>query len=53
MVIEMEKNKKNLHSFLSLKRFIEKDIERKIDIGFGLWKRLWILFGICYLNFAV
>lgn len=34
MVIKMEKNKKNLHSFLSLKRFIEKEIERKVDIGF-------------------
>lgn len=34
MVIEMEESKKTLHSFLSLKRFIEKDIERKVDIGF-------------------
>jgi hypothetical protein len=34
MVIEMEKNKKNIHSFLSLKRFLEKEIDRKVDIGF-------------------
>jgi len=34
MVIEMEKDKKNIHSFLSLKRFIEKEMERKVDIGF-------------------
>lgn len=34
MVVEMEKNKKNIHSFLQLKRFIEKEIERKVDIGF-------------------
>lgn len=34
MVVEMEKNKKNIHSFLQLKRFIEKEIERRVDIGF-------------------
>jgi len=34
MVIEMEKHKKNIHSFLILKRFLEKEIERKVDIGF-------------------
>ncbi|MCR4321780.1 MAG: nucleotidyltransferase domain-containing protein [Candidatus Brocadiaceae bacterium] len=34
MVIEMEKNRKNIHSFLHLKRLIEKEIERKVDIGF-------------------
>lgn len=34
MVVEMEKSKKNIHSFLQLKRFIEKEIERKVDIGF-------------------
>lgn len=34
MVVEMEKNKKNIHSFLELKRFIEKEVERKVDIGF-------------------
>lgn len=34
MVVEMGKNKKNIHSFLQLKRFIEKEIERKVDIGF-------------------
>ena len=34
MVIEMEKDKKNIHIFLQLKRFIEKEIGRKVDIGF-------------------
>ena len=34
MVIEMEKSKKNIHIFLQLKRFIEKEIGRKVDIGF-------------------
>ncbi|MBI2471841.1 MAG: nucleotidyltransferase domain-containing protein [Planctomycetes bacterium] len=34
IVIEMEKDKKNIHIFLQLKRFIEKEIGRKVDIGF-------------------
>ena len=34
MFIEMEKSKKNIHIFLQLKRFIEKEIGRKVDIGF-------------------
>lgn len=34
MVIEMEKGRKNIHSFLQLKRFLEKELERKIDLGF-------------------
>jgi predicted nucleotidyltransferase len=34
MVIEMEKNRKSIHSFLQLKRFMEKEIERKVDLGF-------------------
>ena len=34
IIIEMEKNKKSIHSFLQLKRFIEKEIERKVDLGF-------------------
>lgn len=34
IVIEMEKNKKSIHSFLQLKRFMEKEIERKVDLGF-------------------
>ena len=34
MVVEFEKNKKNIHSFLSLKRFLEKELSRKVDLGF-------------------
>jgi predicted nucleotidyltransferase len=34
MVIEMEKDRKSIHSFLQLKRFLEKELERKIDLGF-------------------
>ena len=34
IVIEMEKDKKNLHRFLQLKRYLEKETERKIDLGF-------------------
>lgn len=34
MIIEMEEDKKNLHSFLKLKRFLEKETARKIDLGF-------------------
>lgn len=34
MVIEMKKNRKSIHSYLQLKRFLEKGIERKVDIGF-------------------
>lgn len=34
IIIEMEKDKKNIHNFLQLKRFLEKELERKIDMGF-------------------
>ena len=34
MVVEMEKDRKNIHSFLKLKRFLEKEMEREIDLGF-------------------
>jgi predicted nucleotidyltransferase len=34
MVVEMEKNRKNIHSFLEMKRFLEKELSRKIDMGF-------------------
>jgi predicted nucleotidyltransferase len=34
MVIEMEKGRKNIHTFLQLKRFLEKEMARKIDLGF-------------------
>jgi predicted nucleotidyltransferase len=34
MVVEIEKSRKNIHSFLQLKRFLEKELARKIDLGF-------------------
>lgn len=34
MVVEMEKDRKNIHNFLQLKRFIEKEMKREVDIGF-------------------
>ncbi len=34
MVVEMEKERKNIHSFLNLKRFLEKEMSREIDLGF-------------------
>lgn len=34
MVVEIEKGRKNIHSFLKLKRFLEKEMARKIDLGF-------------------
>jgi hypothetical protein len=34
MVVEIEKGKKNIHSFLQLKRVLERDLAREIDLGF-------------------
>jgi hypothetical protein len=34
MVVEFEKSRKNIHSFLQLKRFLEKELSRKVDMGF-------------------
>ena len=34
IVVEMDHSRKNIHSFLKLKRFLEKEMERKIDLGF-------------------
>lgn len=34
MVIEMEGSKKNIHTFMQLRRFLEKETSRKIDLGF-------------------
>ena len=34
MVVEFEKSRKNIHSFLRLKRFLEKELSRKVDLGF-------------------
>ncbi|MFQ5780301.1 MAG: nucleotidyltransferase family protein [Nitrospiria bacterium] len=34
MVIEMERGRKSIHSFLQLKRFLENELGRKVDLGF-------------------
>jgi predicted nucleotidyltransferase len=34
LIIEIEKDRKNIHNFLNLKRFLENDLERNIDLGF-------------------
>ncbi len=34
LVIEMERSKKNIHSYFQLKRFLEKELKRKVDLGF-------------------
>jgi len=34
MVVEMEKDRRNIHNFLQLKRFIEKEMKRKVYLGF-------------------
>jgi len=34
MVVEIEKRKKNIHSFMKLKRFLEKELSSKVDLGF-------------------
>jgi uncharacterized protein len=34
VVVEIEQAKKNIHCFLQLKRFLEKETARKIDLGF-------------------
>lgn len=34
MIVEMEGSRKNIHSFLQMKRFLEKELSRKIDMGF-------------------
>lgn len=34
VVIEIEKDKKNIHNFLKIKRFLEEELGKKIDLGF-------------------
>ena len=34
LVVEFEKGRKNIHAFLQLKRFLEKEFARKVDMGF-------------------
>ena len=34
LVVDFEKERKNIHAFLRLKRFLEKEFARKVDMGF-------------------
>jgi predicted nucleotidyltransferase len=34
ITIEMKKEKKNLHNFLSVKRYLEQKLGRRVDLGF-------------------
>jgi hypothetical protein len=34
IIVEIEEGRKNLHIFLQLKRFLEKELEKKVDLGF-------------------
>ena len=34
LIVDIEKARKNIHSFLQLKRFLEKELARTIDLGF-------------------
>ena len=33
LVVEFEKTKKNVHNFLQLKRLLEKELSRTVDLG--------------------
>jgi predicted nucleotidyltransferase len=34
MIVEIEKGRKNIHTFLQLRRFLERELAKKIDLGF-------------------
>ena len=34
IVVEFQRDRKNIHSFLKLKRFLEKELSRRVDLGF-------------------
>ena len=34
LIVDMEGKKKNIHNFLQLKRFLEKETQKKVDMGF-------------------
>lgn len=34
MVVEFEEGRKNIHSFLRLKRYLEEKLSKKVDLGF-------------------
>jgi len=34
LVVEIEKSKKNIHTFFQLRRLLEKELSRQVDLGF-------------------
>ena len=34
LLVEFEKSKKNIHTFLQLRKLLEKELSRKVDLGF-------------------
>jgi predicted nucleotidyltransferase len=34
LIVEFETKKKNIHTFLELRRLLEKELSRKVDLGF-------------------
>jgi predicted nucleotidyltransferase len=34
LVVEFEESKRNIHSYLKLRRLLEKELSRKVDLGF-------------------
>jgi predicted nucleotidyltransferase len=34
LVVEFDSSRKNLHTFLQLRRLLEKELSRKVDLGF-------------------
>jgi uncharacterized protein len=34
LLVEFERTKKNIHNFLRLKRLLEKELSRNVDLGF-------------------
>jgi hypothetical protein len=34
LLVEFEKGEKNIHTFLQLRRLLEKELSRKVDLGF-------------------
>lgn len=33
LLVEVEKSKKNIHTFLQLRRLLERELSRKVDLG--------------------
>ena len=34
LIVEFEEGKKNIHTFFQLRRLLERDLSRKVDLGF-------------------